>query len=135
MNLKWIILMASDNNYDVIRELDLISLNDSVYDLEVPEVIRESYDMNPVVKYINETLEPYKAKLLLGHINARSLPNSIHEIRFIIDQTSFDIFGVSETWLAPGTPKDRVSLEGYKIFRHDRKHKRGCPICKKYLQP
>ena len=125
MNLKWIILMASDNNYDVIRELDLISLNDSVYDLEVPEVIRESYDMNPVVKYINETLEPYKAKLLLGHINARSLPNSIHEIRFIIDQTSFDIFGVSETWLAPGTPKDRVSLEGYKIFRHDRKHKRG----------
>ena len=99
MNLKCKKIMASDNTDGVIRELDLITLNNSVYDLEVPEVIQEIYDMNPVVKYIGETLEPYKAKLLLGHVNARSLPNSINEIRYIIDQTVFDIFG-SEEWLS-----------------------------------
>ena len=117
--------MCSDSTDDIIRELSLNTLNNSVYDLEVPEIIKDVYDMNPVVKYINQKFEPHKAKILLGHINARSLPNSIDEIRYILFRTSFDIFGVSETWLIPGTPKDRVNIEGYKIFRQDRTHKRG----------
>ena len=117
--------MCADNTDEVIRQLDHITLNNSIYDLEVPEIIKEAYDMNPVVKFINENLDPYKAKILLGHINARSLPNSIDEIRYILFRTSFDIFGVSETWLIPGTPKDRVNIDGYKIFRQDRAHKRG----------
>ena len=118
-------MMCSDNTDDVTRELNLITLNNSIYDLEVPEIIKEAFDMNPVVNYINQKLDPYKAKILLGHINARSLPNSIDEIRYILFRTSFDIFGVSETWLIPGTPKDRVNIDGYKVFRQDRTHKRG----------
>ena len=117
--------MCADNTDEVIRQLDHITLNNSIYDLEVPEIIKEAYDMNPVVKFINQNLDPYKSKILLGHINARSLPNSIDEIRYILFRTSFDIFGVSETWLIPGTPKDRVNIDGYKIFRQDRAHKRG----------
>ena len=117
--------MCADNIDEVIRQLDAVTLNNSIYDLEVPENIKEAYDMNPVVKYINQNLDPYKAKVLLGHINARSLPNSIDEIRYILFRTSFDVFGVSETWLIPGTPKDRVNIDGYKIFRQDRTHKRG----------
>ena len=116
--------MILHNQDGVIRELDLVTLNNGIYDLEVPEIIKEAFDMNPVVKYINEKIDPYKAKILLGHVNARSLPNSIDEIRFILSRTSFDIFGVSETWLSPGTPKDRVNIDGYKIFRNDRTHKR-----------
>ena len=117
--------MCADNIDEVIRQLDAVTLNNSIYDLEIPENIKEAYDMNPVVKYINQNLDPYKAKVLLGHINARSLPNSIDEIRYILFRTSFDVFGVSETWLIPGTPKDRVNIDGYKIFRQDRTHKRG----------
>ena len=108
--------MILHNQDGVIRELDLVTLNNGIYDLEVPEIIKEAFDMNPVVKYINEKIDPYKAKILLGHVNARSLPNSIDEIRFILSRTSFDIFEVSETWLSPGTPKDRVNIDGYKIL-------------------
>ena len=117
--------MCSDNTDEVTRELNLITLNNSIYDLEVPEIIKEAFDMNPVVNHINQKLDPHKAKILLGHINARSLPNTIDEIRYILFRTSFDIFGVSETWLIPGTPKDRVNIDGFKVFRQDRTHKRG----------
>ena len=133
--LRLCVMMCSDSTDDIIRELSLNALNNSVFDLEVPEIIKEAYDMNPIVKYINQKFEPYKAKILLGHINARSLPNSIDEIRHILFRTLFDIFGVSETWLIPGTPKDRGNIECHKIFRQDRTHKRGggCALHLKYL--
>ena len=48
--------MSLHDQDGVIQELDLITLNNGIYDLEVPEITKEAYDKNPVVKYINEKI-------------------------------------------------------------------------------
>ena len=123
--------MATNNTYhDVVREHDTddhsqlgidengeftFNLNNRNYDLELPNFQKGEGDINPAVEHINRITSPHKNKLLFGHVNARSLPNSIHELSFIMDQTHFDCLGVGETWLTPGTPSDRVNIDGYKI--------------------
>ena len=106
-------------------EFNFDFLNDSGFDLDFTELERGECDVNPAVKYINQKLSMHKNKVLFGHVNARSLPNSIHEISYILSQTDFDCFGVGETWLAPNTPSDRVHIEGFTIHRNDRKNSRG----------
>ena len=44
-------------------------------------------------------------------------------------ETDFDAFSVSESWLRSRTPKDRFMIDGYKIFRSDRRNKRGGGVC------
>ena len=106
-------------------EFNFDFLNDSGFDLDFTELERSECDVNPAVKYINQKLSMHKNKVLFGHVNARSLPNSIHEISYILSQTDFDCFEVAETWLAPNTPSDRVHIEGFTIHRNDRKNSRG----------
>ena len=107
--------------------------NNNVFDVEVPEIINEAYHVIQVDNFIYQKFEPYNTKIMVGHINARSLPNSIDEIWYILFCTSFDTFGVSEACLTLGTPKDRANTEGYKMFRQDSTHKQGewvsCAFC------
>ena len=37
--------------------------------------------------------------LKIGHLNIRSLPNKIDEVRIIMNEHHFDILAISETWL------------------------------------
>ena len=65
----------------------------------------------------------------MGHLNARSLNKNIIELKAILELTDFDVICISESWLRSRTPKDRFMIEGYKIFRSDRKNKRGGGVC------
>ena len=65
----------------------------------------------------------------MGHLNARSLNKNIIELKAILELTEFDVICISESWLRSRTPKDRFMIEGYKIFRSDRKNKRGGGVC------
>ena len=58
-------------------------------------------------------------------MNARSLSKNIVELAEVINKTDFDILAISETWLTKNTPKDRFTIDGFDIFRHDRASKRG----------
>ena len=46
-----------------------------------------------------------------------------------MDNTDFDAVSISESWLRSRTPKDRFEINGYNIFRNDRKNKRGGGVC------
>ena len=66
---------------------------------------------------------------IIGHLNARSLNKNIIELKAILDDTDVDAVSISESWLRSRTPKDRFEINGYKIFRNDRKNKRGGGVC------
>ena len=51
------------------------------------------------------------------------------ELKEIIRKTNFDVISISESWLTHNTPIDRFQIEGFKIFRNDRKNKRGGGVC------
>ena len=51
------------------------------------------------------------------------------ELKEIIRKTNFDAISISESWLTHNTPRDRFQIEGFKIFRNDRKSKRGGGVC------
>ena len=50
-------------------------------------------------------------------------------MKVIIEKAGFDAVSVSESWLRSRTPKDRFHIDGYKIFRTDRRNKRGGGVC------
>ena len=77
----------------------------------------------------NKGLKNFRDHFIIGHLNARSLNKNIIELKAILDDTDFDAVSISESWLRSRTPKDRFKINGYKIFRNDRKNKRGGGVC------
>lgn len=59
------------------------------------------------------------------HINAQSLKNKIDEFRVTFENSSIDVICISESWFNETTPDSLVSLNGYKVFRADRKKHGG----------
>ena len=62
-------------------------------------------------------------------MNSRSLNKNFIELKHVLDNTEFDAFAVSETWLTKNTPKSRYILNNFNIFRSDRLNKRGGGLC------
>ncbi|KAI8115879.1 hypothetical protein CVS40_11978 [Lucilia cuprina] len=63
--------------------------------------------------------------LKIGHCNCQSIKPAPYstkydEFRDLIQGTSFDIVGVSETWLKPEVPNGAVAIDGYTFCRNDR---------------
>ena len=77
----------------------------------------------------NDPFFDFKNKLIIGHLNSRSLNKNFIELKHVLDNTYFDAFAVSETWLTKNTPKSRYFLDNFNIFRSDRINKRGGGIC------
>ncbi|XP_054264312.1 uncharacterized protein LOC128996518 [Macrosteles quadrilineatus] len=50
----------------------------------------------------------------------RSLNTGFSEMCSLVRDFDFDVFGVSETWLCPGTPSEDFSMPGYQLLRADR---------------
>jgi hypothetical protein len=50
----------------------------------------------------------------------RSLNTGFTEMCALVHDFDFDVFGVSETWLQPGTPSDNYNMPGYTMLRCDR---------------
>ncbi|CAJ0940289.1 unnamed protein product, partial [Ranitomeya imitator] len=60
--------------------------------------------------------------------NARSLTNKMEELEAEISTGDFDIVGITETWLDESYDW-AVNLQGYSLFRKDRKNRRGGGVC------
>ena len=57
----------------------------------------------------------------LVHINVRSLPKKIDQLRVMLHDSTIDVITISETWLKDGLVDKLFDLNGYKLFRYDRK--------------
>ena len=107
------------------------SYNLSYSDVEQISLTDSSEYMSSI-EYVNHSFRNVSKYLKVGHINARSIPKNIDEIRRLAVSVSFDILAVSETWLTNNVPNDRVLINGYNITRTDRNcnHKgRGGGVC------
>ena len=54
------------------------------------------------------------------HLNVRSLPKKIDQIRIMLSDVNIDVITFSETWLKSYISTATVELDGYKSFRQDR---------------
>ncbi len=65
------------------------------------------------------------------HLNIRSLRNNVYLIqhRELVCSAKFDIITIYETWLNTSVTSAEVNLDGYKLIRLDRLHKRGGGVC------
>ena len=65
------------------------------------------------------------------HLNIRSLRNNVHliQLRELVRSAKFDIITISETWLNTSVTSAEVNMDGYKLIRLDRLHKRGGGVC------
>ena len=63
--------------------------------------------------------------LEIGHLNIRSLPNKIDEVRIIMNEHHFDILAISETWLSDVIPSETVHISRYHLYRNDRRSHGG----------
>ena len=111
---------------DILRE---INLDDPFYDLELIEIPKYNYNPKTPIEKINYDLKKFKNNFTIGHLNSRSLNKNFIELKYVLDNTHFDAFAVSETWLTKNTPKSRYILENFQIFRNDRQNKRGGGVC------
>ena len=115
-----------DNYEDILR---CMPLNDPAYDLELVNISKLNFDPISPANIMNSELDKFKDKFIFGHLNARSLNKNHTELKQVLDNTYFDAFGVSESWLTKNTPKDRYMLNDFNIVRSDRKNKRGGGVC------
>ena len=118
-------MMASEQLDYIFEELDFDFLNDPSYDLEPTVINRDNLNLKTPVNIIKKEMIKFNNKFTVAHLNVRSLPKNIGEFGEIISKTDFDVIAVSETWLNKNVPKDRYTLNGYNIFRLDRKNTRG----------
>ena len=111
---------------DILREINLDSPD---FDLELIEIPKYNYDPKTPIEKINKDLKKFKHNFTIGQLNARSLNKNFIELKHVLDNTDFDAFAVSETWLTKNTPKSRYILDNFQIFRNDRCNKCGGGVC------
>lgn len=66
--------------------------------------------------------------LRIAHLNIRSLIAHFAEFRGLLLNSSFDIIGLSETWLCPSIRDEDINIPGYILIRKDRLS-RGGGVC------
>jgi hypothetical protein len=59
-------------------------------------------------------------------MNARSIVNKIKELKVMIEEENMDIIAITETWLNDNVTDDEVSINGYTLFRKDRRDEVKC---------
>ena len=111
---------------DILRDIDF---DDPFFDLDLVEIPKINFDPKTPIQKINNDFKKFKKHFKVGHLNSRSLNKNFIELKRVLDNTDFDAFAVSESWLTKNTPKSRYMLEHFNIFRCDRKNTRGGGIC------
>ena len=66
--------------------------------------------------------------LKLVHLNVRSLPKKIDQLRLTLHGVNVDVFTISESWLRSALGSKLFDIDGYRIFRLDRE---SCGLNKK----
>ena len=82
-------------------------------------VILLSGDVSPNPGWSNSTL--LKSGLKIGHLNVRSLPKHLDELKIMLLENPFDIFCLNETWLNSSWRDAELTIDGYNLIRNDRK--------------
>ena len=57
----------------------------------------------------------------IGHLNIRSLPKHLVELRIFLQDNPFDVFCLNETWLNSSWHDGELSIVGYNLVWKDRK--------------
>lgn len=67
----------------------------------------------------------------IAHLNIRSIKNRAHfiEAREFVTTNNIDIFTISETWLNSTVKNVEIEIDGYKLIRLDRLHRKGGGVC------
>ena len=66
--------------------------------------------------------------LIVGQLNIQSLKPNLPDLVRDIDRVyGFDVYCLSETWLAPNIPDRLITVPGYKVVRCDRANDRRLP--------
>ena len=63
--------------------------------------------------------------LKVCHLNVQSLPAHLDEIQALIQVNRFDLFLMTETWLNSTWEDNLINIDGFDIFRYDRKDRGG----------
>lgn len=58
--------------------------------------------------------------LKVAHLNFNGLTNKMSEIRFLLQETRFDILGLTETHLNNKIEDHQISVDGYKLVHKDK---------------
>lgn len=66
---------------------------------------------------------------VLGNINVQSVPGHIQDLRALIDKYSFDVLGISETFLKHHIIDQLISIPGYNLMRNDHLGKECGGVC------
>jgi hypothetical protein len=63
--------------------------------------------------------------LSIAHLNVRSVPSKIDELRFLLSQIDLDLFCCTETWLDNTVCDKEIDINSYNIYRNDRNRHGG----------
>ena len=63
--------------------------------------------------------------LKLAHLNIRSLPRNLDQLRILLHNKPIDVLSLNETFLTDDIFDDDVSIPGYLIYRNDRGSRHG----------
>ncbi|CAB3981754.1 Hypothetical predicted protein [Paramuricea clavata] len=71
------------------------------------------------------------SNLKIVHVNIRSLRNTDHliQVREFAKSENIDVLTISETWLNSTVTNKEITIDGYKLHRLDRLHKKGGGVC------
>lgn len=101
------------------------NFSDSYFTLNETFIPPVENGLKSPIEKINSDLEEFNNLLLVGHLNARSVPKHISEIDRLLQETKLDVIGVSETFIKSHTPKSLCNIPGFKFIRKDRSEKAG----------
>ena len=92
--------------------------------------IAKSQNLNPKAhEFVPQSSSSYHTVITIGHLNINHLRYKMEEIREIIIHHKLHILGVTETWLDQTVSDGEVEIQGYRMFRLDRKGKAGGGVC------
>ena len=61
-----------------------------------------------------------KPGLKIGHLNIRSLPRHIDELKILLQENPFDVLWLNETWLNSSWSDAELAIDDYNFIRNDR---------------
>lgn len=73
------------------------------------------------------TSECFVPSLLLS--NPMSLAPKIDVIAYAVQQQNIDIVLFTETWLKESIPDDPINIEGFQLYKRDRKNQEHDGVC------
>ena len=90
-------------------------------------LLKVTSDTNVNISHNNNILSPFhKSKgFNLAHLNIRSLPQKLDQLRLLMQDKIIDILSLNETFLDEHLKNDDVHINGYVIYRKDRGSRHG----------